>query len=80
MVTFFRNTKTITLENVDYYTKLTIRPVTRNDSGEYVVTASNSSGRDQVIIQVTITDKPTPPQGPLQVNFNTNATLICFVV
>ncbi|KAE8573900.1 Putative twitchin [Halyomorpha halys] len=63
-----KNSKTVTIENVDYYTKLTIRPVSRNDSGEYVVTATNSSGKDQVTIQVVVTDKPSQPQGPLQVS------------
>ncbi|KAL1129846.1 hypothetical protein AAG570_012790 [Ranatra chinensis] len=63
-----RNSKTVTLENVDYYTKLVIRPTARTDSGEYTVTATNSSGKDQVVVNVVITDKPSPPQGPLQVS------------
>lgn len=62
-----RGTKTIQIDNVDYNTKLTIRPAQRGDSGEYQVTASNSSGRDQVTVMVTITDKPMKPEGPLAV-------------
>lgn len=59
----------MTVDNSDYNTKLVIRPVQRGDSGEYYVTASNTSGRDSVTINVTVTDKPDKPQGPLQVTF-----------
>lgn len=64
-----RGTKTIQIDNVDYNTKLTIRPAQRGDSGEYQVTATNSSGRDQVTVTVTVTAKPTKPEGPLAVIF-----------
>lgn len=63
-----RNSKTVQIENVDYYTKLVIRPVNRDDSGEYTVTASNSSGKDMVTITLTVTDKPMSPEGPLQIS------------
>lgn len=61
--------KTVNIDNVDYNTKLVIRPVKREDSGEYTVIATNSSGKDSVTVTVTVTDKPTPPEGPLQVCF-----------
>ncbi|XP_073811656.1 projectin protein bent isoform X33 [Musca autumnalis] len=57
--------KTVTIESPDYFTKLVIRPAQREDSGEYVVTATNSSGKDTVKINVTVTDKPSAPTGPL---------------
>ncbi|XP_037720926.1 twitchin isoform X30 [Drosophila subpulchrella] len=60
--------KNVTIESPDYYTKLVIRPTQRSDSGEYLVTATNSSGKDSVLINVVITDKPTPPNGPLQIS------------
>jgi hypothetical protein len=63
----FRSSKTVQVDNVDYNTKLVIRPVQRGDSGEYTVTASNSSGKDTVTVNVIVTDKPTSPEGPLQV-------------
>ncbi|CAH1969101.1 unnamed protein product [Acanthoscelides obtectus] len=63
-----KNDHRTTIDNVDYNTKIAIRPVNRDDTGEYKVTASNSSGKDTHIINVTVTDKPTPPQGPLQVS------------
>lgn len=58
----------VNIEIVDYYTKLVIRPVNRGNSGQYTVTAVNSSGKDTAVINVTVMDKPTPPVGPLQVS------------
>lgn len=60
--------KTVTLENPPYSTKLIIRPVARANSGEYVVTATNTSGKDSVTIDVVVTDKPTAPEGPLEIS------------
>lgn len=56
------------IDTEDYNTKLTARNVTRADSGAYTITATNSSGRDTVTVQVLITDKPSPPEGPLDVS------------
>lgn len=64
----YRASKTVTITNSDHNTKLTIRPVNRNDSGDYTVTATNSSGKDTVTVNVTVTDKPGPPEGPLAVS------------
>ena len=66
---YFRSGKRVQIDNVDYNTKLVMRPVQRGDSGEFTITASNSSGRDSVTVTVTVTDKPSKPQGPLQVCF-----------
>jgi predicted phage tail protein len=55
----------VDITNVDYNTKLVVRPVNRNDSGEYEILAVNSSGRDLVIVNVNVTDKPGPCEGPL---------------
>lgn len=60
--------KNVTIETPDYYTKLVIRPAQRGDSGEYTVTATNSSGKDSVLINVVVTDKPGAPEGPLQIS------------
>lgn len=62
-----RPSKAVTIDNPDYFTKLIVRPVRRDDSGEYTVTAMNSSGKDTVTINVVVTDKPSKPEGPLQV-------------
>lgn len=57
----------VNIENADYSSKLTVRPVQRGDSGEYTIVASNPSGKDSVTVMVTVTDKPTAPEGPLSV-------------
>nr|CAD7567464.1 unnamed protein product [Timema californicum] len=61
-----RPSKSVLIDSVDYNTKLTIRPVQRGDSGEYTITATNSSGKDTVTVLVTVTDIPSSPEGPLQ--------------
>lgn len=60
--------KTLIIENSDYNTRLSIRPVARGDTGNYTVTAVNSSGKDQVTVKVTVTDKPSAPEGPLVIS------------
>lgn len=60
--------RNVTLDNVDYHTKLIVRPVQRGDSGEYTITATNSSGKDSVTVRVTVTDKPSKPEGPLDIS------------
>uniref|UniRef100_T1GCH3 Twitchin n=1 Tax=Megaselia scalaris TaxID=36166 RepID=T1GCH3_MEGSC len=63
-----RNSDKITIETPDYFTKLVVRPACRADSGEYLVIATNSSGQDSVTINVNVTDKPSAPEGPLQIS------------
>lgn len=64
-----RASKAVSIDSPDYFTKLVVRPVRRDDSGEYTVTAVNSSGKDVVAVNVTVTDKPAKPEGPLQVSY-----------
>jgi hypothetical protein len=47
-------------------TQLLIEKSVRDDSGTYTITATNEHGRDSADIEVTVVDKPGPPQGPLQ--------------
>jgi hypothetical protein len=53
--------------------------VQRGDSGEYTITATNSSVRDSVTVTVTVTGKPSAPEGPLQVSdiHNEGCKLLC---
>ncbi|XP_058467261.1 twitchin isoform X5 [Malaya genurostris] len=60
--------KRVEVLNTDYNSKFIMRPANRGDSGDYEITATNSSGRDQVCVQVIVTDKPGQPEGPLQVS------------
>lgn len=62
------NSKTVSIDNPPYQTKLVIRPVARGDSGEYLVVATNSSGKDSVTVNVVVTDKPSAPEGPLTIS------------
>ena len=62
------NNKTVLIDNPPYQTKLIIRPVARGDSGEYLVLATNTSGKDSVTVNVIVTDKPTAPEGPIQIS------------
>lgn len=47
----------------------------RDDSGIYRVTAVNEHGRDSADIEVTVVDKPGPPQGPLQYTATTQESV-----
>ena len=58
----------VQIDGTDISSKLIMRSVKRDDSGEYTVTATNSSGRDSLTVNVTVIDKPGPPEGPLQVS------------
>lgn len=60
--------KRVEITNVDYNTKLVLRPLNRDDSGEYEIIAVNGSGRDQASLYLTVTDKPGKPGGPLEVS------------
>lgn len=44
----------IMLNNEDYNTKLVIRQATRAESGKFVITATNSSGRDSANVIVNV--------------------------
>lgn len=58
----------VNINNVDYNSKLVIRDALRSDTGEYIISATNSSGKDQVTVHVTVTDKPSAPEGPVKVS------------
>jgi hypothetical protein len=44
----------ISIDNEDYKTKLVIMPVSRKHSGTYVIKAENSSGKDEVAVEIII--------------------------
>ena len=62
-----RGTTNISIDNSEYNTKLVIRPIKRDHSGQYTIIATNDSGCDSVTVNVTVSDKPSAPEGPLQV-------------
>lgn len=50
-------TDRISLTNEDYNTKLVIRRATRAESGKFIITATNSSGRDAANVIVLVQGK-----------------------
>lgn len=62
------STKHVNITNAEYNTKFVIRDSVREDSGEYILTAVNSSGKDKVTLCVNVTCVPQPPEGPIKVS------------
>lgn len=58
----------VKIENEPYRTKLLVANSKRADTGMYKLVASNPSGSDEVEVKVTVLDKPTNPEGPLEVS------------
>ncbi|KHN73749.1 Twitchin [Toxocara canis] len=58
----------VKLDNPDYLTKLQIRATERSDSGTYTIRANNANGEDVATVKVNVIDKPSPPEGPLNVS------------
>ena len=56
------SSKSVVINNVPYNTKLVMRSCKRSDAGEYTVLAQNSQGKDTVTINLTVLDKPDPPE------------------
>lgn len=57
----------LTISNYDDHTILTIIDTKRPDSGEYKLRLTNVNGSCDGILPVIIMDKPSPPQGPLEI-------------
>ena len=56
------------IDSEPYHTKLQIPSAVRGDTGTYKLVASNQSGSDEVEVKVTVLDKPSAPEGPLDVS------------
>lgn len=54
------------IENPDYNTKFQMRQTERGDTGTYRIKAVNENGSDEATVQVTVVDKPSAPEGPLE--------------
>ncbi|XGW29138.1 hypothetical protein V3C99_008720 [Haemonchus contortus] len=63
-----RNGGRVKLDNPEYRSKLHIRQMERGDSGMYTIRAVNPNGEDEATVKVTVIDKPSPPNGPLDVH------------
>ncbi|RWS00286.1 twitchin-like protein, partial [Dinothrombium tinctorium] len=56
------------IENEDYKSNFQLRHTTRAQSGMYKITATNPYGTDEAEVQINVLDKPSKPEGPLEVN------------
>ncbi|CAJ0936046.1 unnamed protein product, partial [Mesorhabditis belari] len=63
-----KNGGRIKLENPPNVTKFQMRQTERGDTGKYTLKAQNENGTDSATCNVTVIDKPSPPQGPLEVS------------
>lgn len=55
------------ITNEDYLTKFQLLDVKRKNTGVYKIRAENSSGFDEADLEVTVLDKPSKPEGPIEV-------------
>lgn len=58
----------VKLDNQEYRTKLQIRAAERSDSGKFTIRATNINGEDTAVVEVNVIDKPSAPEGPLNVS------------
>ena len=58
----------ISIENVDYNTKLSITDSVRKNTGVWKIRAVNASGEDEAEVEVTVLSAPGKPKGPLKVS------------
>lgn len=63
-----RNGGRVKCDNPDYRSKLHIRQMERGDSGVFTIRACNPNGEDEATVNVTVIDKPSAPNGPLDVS------------
>lgn len=56
------------VDNEDYNTRVVISDTERKLSGIYTIFAENTMGRDEATVEVIILDKPSKPEGPLEVS------------
>jgi len=57
----------IQIDNIEYNTILAITETKRNNSGIYSLKAENINGFDEADVEVIVLDKPSSPEGPLEV-------------
>lgn len=63
-----KSTDRLKIQNEDYKTTFILQKCKRADTGTYLVTATNDSGKDEVEVEIQILSKPSKPKGPLAVS------------
>ncbi|CAA98064.2 Twitchin [Caenorhabditis elegans] len=63
-----RNGGRVKLDNPEYQSKLVVKQMERGDSGTFTIKAVNANGEDEATVKINVIDKPTSPNGPLDVS------------
>jgi hypothetical protein len=63
----FDGSYNVKIEYEDYNTRLNMRETSRELTGLYTLIAENEVGKDEATVEINILDKPSRPEGPLQV-------------
>ncbi|XP_037071182.1 twitchin-like [Pollicipes pollicipes] len=58
----------ITIVNIDYNSKFTIKDSVRKNTGIYKILAENIHGKDEAEVEVVVLSAPSKPKGPLKVS------------
>lgn len=58
----------VSIHTTETFSDLDNKNAKREDSALYTVTLKNPAGTTSASATVTVTDKPSPPEGPLQVS------------
>uniref|UniRef100_A0AC35TXM9 Ig-like domain-containing protein n=1 Tax=Rhabditophanes sp. KR3021 TaxID=114890 RepID=A0AC35TXM9_9BILA len=56
------------IESSDYLTELKYKKVKRSDGGNYHIRLENDMGSEEVEIRLKVVDRPSAPEGPLEVD------------
>jgi hypothetical protein len=68
MDTKLTNTDRMTVENLEFSTRLKYEKTELTDTGMYKIALSNQLGTDTASIKLSVVDRPSPPQGPMVVS------------
>ena len=63
-----KSTPEVNIENIPYNSKVQIPSARRSDTGVYKLIVANPNGSDEMEVKVTVLDKPSAPEGPLEVS------------
>lgn len=58
----------VQITNEDGKTKFVVKRAQRDDTGTFHIVATNEHGTDRADVIVTVLDRPSPPQGPLNID------------
>ena len=63
-----KETSRVNSEFCNNVAKLNVKSLTRKDAGDYEVLAENSVGSKRAIFHIVVMEKPSKPQGPVQIS------------